>query len=121
MHQDASQVSIQAQAEWRLKSQYSDFDAVVTTDNINKLAAAKPSLAKSMFANPDLYEKGQTAYELIKTFVANEDYAVQDRKIEDNKTKPRAAGSASGQVAETPLTRTADYDRQQVAQARRYN
>ena len=119
-------------AEWRLKAQYADFNSVVTPENIKKLAAVKPVLYKNMFANPDLYEKGESAYDLIKSYVATDDYNVQDEKIESNKTKPRSAASAPTQVAESPLSRASDYDRrvlseerkeqlrQQVAQSKRF-
>lgn len=77
-------------AETRLKSQFNDFDTVVTKENIEKLAASKPALYRSMMASPDLYDKGYTAYEMIRNSgIISDDYSAQDQKLESNKAKPR--------------------------------
>ncbi len=102
----------QENAEVRLKSQFSDFDSVVNKENIERLASQKPALYRSILANPDIYDRGYTAYELIKNsgMISNE-YAQQDRRLEDNRSKPRSSANASPQVGETPLARVGDYDR----------
>jgi len=120
-------------AELRLKSQFADFDSVVSKENLEKLSIQKPSLFRSIMANPDIYDQGFTAYEMIKNSgISNNVYEAQDRKIEENKVKPRASAVAGPQAAETPLTRVGDYDRRiltderkmqllrQVEEAKRY-
>ena len=106
-------------AEIRLRSQFTDFDNVVSTHNIKRLAELKPSLYRSVMANPDLYDKGVTAYEMIKNSgIISETYA-QDRRLEENRSKPRAMANAAPQSAETPLTRVGDYDRRILTEERK--
>lgn len=108
------------QAEFRLKTEFSDFSNVVTKDNIEKLAMAKPALYRSIFANKDIYDQGYTAYEMIKAAgLADDNYQQQERRIEENRSKPRAAAAASPQVSETPLARAGDYDRRILTKERR--
>ncbi len=130
--QESQQQTHQSSAEMRLKSRYSDFDSVVTPDNIQKLATLKPSLYRSLMSNTDLYDKGETAYDSIKAFVATERYEAEDRRLEENAKKPRSSAVAPSQSADSPLARVGDYDRrilteerkeqlrQQVAQAKMY-
>lgn len=106
-------------AEMRLRSKFSDFDSIVTTENMEKLARQKGSLARSIAANPDLYDKGETAYDAIKAWVATEKYEEQEKKLEENRNKPKAAASAAPQAADTPLTRIADYDRRILTEERK--
>ena len=99
-------------AETRLRSKHADFDKYVTDDNIRKLAEQKPSMYRSIMANPDLYDKGDVAYEAIKSMMPDApDYADQDKKLAANKAKPRSASIAGAPAAETPLARFGEYDR----------
>jgi hypothetical protein len=108
------------QAELRLKSQFPDFEAVVTVDNLKKLAATKPALHRVILANQDAYDAGYTAYEVIKNSgLIDTSYAEQDRKIEENKYKPRAAANAAPQVGDSPLSRVGDYDRRVLTEDRK--
>jgi hypothetical protein len=108
------------QAEVRLKSQFSDFDSVVSKENIEKLAEEKPVLYRTMLANKDIYDRGYTAYELIKNSgILAQDYSREDKRIEDNKIKPRSAANISPQSGETPLTRVGDYDRRILTEERK--
>ena len=108
------------QAEIRLKSQFSDFDNVVSKENIQKLAELKPALHRTIFANNDIYDRGYAAYELIKSSgilpTGNESI---DRKLEENKSKPRSMATASPQTSNTPLTRVGDYDRRVLTEERK--
>jgi hypothetical protein len=131
--EDYNQQNALTQAEIRLKSQFNDFDAVVNQENLRKLEQQKPALFRTILANNDVYDKGYAAYEFIKSsgIVANQ-YNELDRRVEDNKMKPRSAANASPQSGDTPLTRVGDYDRRilseerkeqlrrQVEEARRY-
>jgi len=107
-----------AYAEMRLKAKYPDFDQVVTPENVKKLSEVDPVLYRSMMANPDLYEKGEAACKLIKSFVMAEKYPEQDKRLQDNRAKPRAAGT-SGQTADTPLAHVNDYDRRVLTEERK--
>lgn len=107
-------------AELRLKSQFSDFDSVVSRENLEKLSQQKPALFRSIMSNPDIYDQGYTAYEMIKgSGVLANNYAAQDRKIEENKAKPRASANVAPQTSETPLARVGDYDRRILSKERK--
>ena len=109
-----------AQAEVKLKSQFSDFDSVVSAENLEKLKLQKPSLFRSIMSNPDIYDRGYTAYELIKNSgMVNESYQQVDKRLEENKAKPRSAANASPQTGETPLARVGDYDRRILSEERK--
>lgn len=108
------------QAELRLKSQFSDFDNVVTQENIQKLAQTKPVSYRSIMANADIYDRGYIAYELLKSSgILNDNYQAIDKKIEQNKGKPRSSANVSPQASETPLTRVGDYDRRVLTEERK--
>lgn len=98
-------------AELRLKAQYSDFDQVVSEENIKRLAIMEPEMYNSLRYNPDLYGKGKTAYNLIKKFELYDKYEAVDRKIDANIAKPKNPSTVSPQNAETPLTKVGDYAR----------
>ena len=131
--QEFNEQSAVVNAEMRLKSQFTDFDSVVTKENLEKLQFQKPSLYRTILANPDMYDKGYAAYELIKgSGIIDNQYQELDKRIEENRSKPRSAANASPQSGDTPLTRVGDYDRrilteerkeqlrQQVEEAKRY-
>lgn len=114
------------QAEMMLKNKFSDFDTVVNKENIEKLAAKNPVLHRSLYANTDVYDFGYTAYELIKNSGIvntqnsnNTQYEEIDRRVEENKGKPRSSASVSPQTADRPLARVGDYDRRVLTDARK--
>lgn len=109
-----------AQSEMRLKSQFTDFDNVVTTDNLNKLANTNPVLHRAIMANSDVYDMGYTAYSLIKSSgIVENKYAEQDRRLEENQRMPRSAANVSPQQGESPLTRVGDYERRSLTEERK--
>jgi hypothetical protein len=108
------------QAEMRLKNQFNDFDSIVTKENLEKLAAQKPALYRTILASPDVYDKGYAAYELIKhSGIVSDQYHELDKKVEENKMKPRSAANAAPQSGDTPLTRIGDYDRRILSEERK--
>lgn len=118
--EEFNQKSSLANAEVRLKSQFTDFDSVVTKENLEKLSLSKPSLYRSIMASQDIYDRGYTAYEMIKASgVLVDPYEEQNRRIEENKGKPRASANLAPQTAETPLTRVGDYDRRILTNERK--
>jgi hypothetical protein len=109
-----------ANAELRLKSQFADFDSVVCKENLEKLSSQKPALFRSIMSNPDIYDQGYTAYEMIKgSGIGQNLFEKQDRRLEENKAKPRASANASPQTSETPLTRVGDFDRRILTKERK--
>lgn len=117
---DYNQQTALATAEVRLKSQFNDFDNVVTKDNLEKLAATKPALYRTIMANQDIYDRGYVAYEMIKSAnIGAEDYSKQEKRIEENRNKPRSASTAAPQTSDNPLTRVGDYDRRVLTEERK--
>lgn len=108
-----------ALAEMKLRSKFSDFDAVVTPENIEKLKAQKMSLARSIASTPDLYDRGEVAYEAIKTWIIKDEYQEQEKKIKENLAKPKSGQSAGAQAPDTPLARLDNYDRRRLTESDR--
>ncbi len=118
--EDFNQQNAMTQAEMRLKNQFNDFEAVVTKENLEKLASHKPSLYRTILANTDIYDKGYTAYELIKNSgIIADQYNDLDKKVEENRMKPRSAANAAPQSGDTPLARVGDYDRRVLTEERK--
>jgi hypothetical protein len=101
------QVSSEATVEMKLKSQYADFDKVVSKDNVELLREVAPELAQSINSNPDLYSKAKAAYLMIKKMgIYQEDKFVADKnKAHDNMAKPKPLAAVSPQQGESPLSR----------------
>ena len=118
--EEFSQRSSLANAEIRLKSQFVDFDNVVNLQNLEKLSQQKPALYRSIMANQDIYDRGYTAYEMIKnTGIIEETYPSQDKKLEENRSKPRSVATVSPQQGETPLSHVGEYDRRVLTEERK--
>ena len=97
--------------ELRLRSKYKDFDAVVTAENIAMLQQQRPSQFNALQYTPDLYDKGETAYEMIKSWVIKDNTADADARIAANRTKPRSAATAGPSMSDSPLAKFNDSDR----------
>jgi len=108
------------QAEMRLKTQFSDFESVVSKENLERLQQQKPALYRTILANSDIYDKGYVAYELIKNSgILTDQYQELDKRVEENRSKPRSAANAAPQSGETPLARVGDYDRRILTEDRK--
>lgn len=99
------QQSALTQTEIRLKSQYADFDRVVSPDNIAQLREAYPELAASINANNDLYTKAVSAYTMIKKLGIHQDpiYTAEKDRIARNATKPKPTATIAPQKSDSPL------------------
>lgn len=119
--EDFNQQNAMTQAEIRLKNQFNDFEAIVSKENLEKLAAQKPALYRTILASPDMYDRGYTAYEMIKNSgIVADQYHDLDRKVEENRMKPRSAANAAPQSGDTPLARVGDYDRRVLSEERKH-
>jgi hypothetical protein len=95
-------------AETRLRSKFSDFDKVMTLENIRTFSAAYPELASSINASSDLYDKAVSAYTLIKRFGIHDDqpFEADKNKAIANTAKPRPLTSVGAQQGgDSPLSR----------------
>jgi len=93
--------------EARIKSQYPDFDKVVSQDNVSALRSTYPELAETLNSATDLYTKAISAYTLIKKLGIQPDRSYDmDKEIAlRNAAKPRPLTSVSPQQGESPLTK----------------
>lgn len=104
------------QAELKLNAKYNDFNSIVTTDNIKALAEVDPDAYRSIMSLNDIYDRGYTAYQLISNKLRTMPQRNIDRKIEDNKIKPRSAATISAKASSSPLTQVTDYERRVLSE-----
>ena len=98
----------EATIELKLKSQYPDFDKIVSRENIDLLRETFPELAATInSSNSDLYTKGVTAYTMIKKLGIHQEPEVtyEQQAVQRNIAKPRPVSSLSPQQGESPLTK----------------
>lgn len=106
--QQYRQQSSMESTEARLKSQYSDFDKVVSKENIEALKDSYPEIAASISSNPDIYGRAVSAYTLIKKmgiYADNAQYESDRLTAQRNAAKPKPTASISPQQGDTPLSR----------------
>lgn len=85
----------------RLKTKFSDFNEVVTRENIDKLKESEPELYASITSGNDLYAKGVSAYKTLKALgIAKSDhYQEQKKQVQENQSRPVSTQSIKGQSA----------------------
>jgi uncharacterized coiled-coil protein SlyX len=85
--------------ETRIKTEYPDFDRVVSAENVKELSAQYPELASALNSTPDLYAKAVSAYTMIKKLnLVPDEQATLDRiQVAKNAAKPRPLQSISPQ------------------------
>jgi len=87
----------------RLKSKFPDFDSVVNSQNLQKLASEDPELAYTLDSTQDMYAKAVTAYKMIKAGQPREAISEDDENFEENQYKPRSTNSLNKQDSDRPL------------------
>jgi len=92
--------------ETRIKSNFPDFDSVVTTNTVEKLNMAYPELAATLKSSGDLYNTAASAYTMIKKLglYDGRDHESNRETVHKNSTKPRPLSSVSPQQGESPLS-----------------
>lgn len=106
LYQYQQQTALQA-TEMRLKTQYPDFDKVVSKDNLESLRMTYPEIAQTLNANTDLYAKAVSAYTMIKKFglAETDDYKQDIELIKKNASKPKPLASINPQRGDSPLAK----------------
>lgn len=91
----------QASIPDRLKTKYSDFEQVVTKENIDKLKQIEPEMYSSITSGSDLYTKGVSAYKTLKAMgiVKEDHYKSQKEQVHQNHSKPVSTQAIRGQGA----------------------
>lgn len=95
-----------AATEMRLKSQFPDFDRVVSSNTIAALNDSYPELATTISANKDVYSQAVSAYTMIKNLgLYKEDtYMPQKNQAQKNAAKPKPVASISQQKGDSALS-----------------
>lgn len=93
--------------ETKLKTQFPDFDKVVSKDNVELLRATYPELAQTLNTSTDLYNKAVSAYTMIKKLgIHKEDTFQSDKALaQKNAAKPKPLASIAPQQGDSPLSR----------------
>lgn len=93
--------------EAKLKTQYPDFDQVVSESNIRSLREKYPELATTINSTQDLYSKAVSAYTIIKRMgiASDQTYNKDHERAVANVNKPRPLSSVAPQQGESPLSR----------------
>lgn len=101
------QQSSQVTAEARLRSQYNDFDKVVSKENIDAFRMAYPEIASTINPSADLYSAGVAVYSMIKKFgiYREPNYNEEKAIAQKNFNKPRPVSSIAAQSGDSPLSR----------------
>lgn len=84
--------------ENRLRSKYSDFEQVVTRENVEKLKKSEPEIYASISSSNDLYSASVSAYKTLKALgiVEDPDMAREKEKIQKNTAKPVSSHALKG-------------------------
>lgn len=109
-----------ANARSRIRTQYPDWEKVVNKDNLEKLREQDPETFEVLNSSKDTYAAGCAAYKFIKNSgIVDSTYSDVDKRLDDNRSKPRSAANASPQTGDTPLARVGDYDRRILTEDRK--
>jgi hypothetical protein len=103
----------QESVEIRLKSQYPDFDQVVSATNIATLKEKYPHFAQTIYTSSDLYSKSVTAYSLIKELGIEpmaQNARREEEQFEANKKRPKSAASLTGTRSDSPLAQAGSFN-----------
>lgn len=88
--------------ETKIRTNYPDFDNVVSRQNLESLKNLYPEIAQTIYSAQDEYSKAASAYTLIKKLGIDtqESYEMDKKRVQDNAAKPKpiaSLGSATGQ------------------------
>jgi hypothetical protein len=91
--------------ETRLKTEYPDFDRIVSAENVKELSSQYPELAATLNSTPDLYAKAVSAYTMIKKLglVPEDNVTLERIQVAKNAVKPRPLASVSPQAGSSAL------------------
>jgi len=94
--------------ETRIRSQYPDFEKVVSKENVEILNEQFPEIAKTLRDTPDMFNKAAAAYTVIKNFGIHKDTAKHESdrvKAVTNAQKPRPLASVNPTQGDSPLSK----------------
>jgi hypothetical protein len=104
--QDYKRKSAESILEARIKSQFPDFDSVVTRENIEILKESDPELSDMLRNSHDPYNQALVAYKWVKKNVTHAPSYDQDKeRAQRNAAKPKPLASVSPQQGDSPLSK----------------
>lgn len=121
--QEREQQERQQNELWRtemtLRSQFNDYNDVMTSENLAQLEEKDPIMARVLHDSQDEYAKRVGAYNLIKRMkqqnAPSPEAAINAQKLEENASKIRPAASMASQSASvSPLRQASKYTGQAV-------
>lgn len=84
----------------QLTSKFSDFNEVVTKENIEKLKQTEPELHASITGGSDLYVNGVSAYKALKSLgIAKDNFSSQKDQVQTNHNRPLSTQAIKGHGA----------------------
>lgn len=86
----------------KLKGKFTDFNQVVTKENLEKLEETEPELYKTIRSGTDLFAKGVAAYKTLKSLGYAQDQESMTKQkdhVQANHKKPLSAQAIKGQGA----------------------
>jgi len=105
--QQYQQQSVLQATEVRLKTQYPDFDKIVSKENLESLRMTYPEIANTINSSPDLYSKAVSAYTIIKNLGLTEDttdYSKEKELVRQNAAKPKPSAVLNVRKNDGPLS-----------------
>ena len=96
--------------EYHIRTQCPDFDSVVTSENLQKLAQEYPEVAATINSSADTKSKAISAYKLIKKLDINNPQSQIDRElVAKNLNKPKPSNALP--KSESDLTRVNAFEK----------
>lgn len=96
----------QRSIEDKIRSQFPDFEKVVSAENVEKLNQQFPEIAQMLKDTGDIMAKASAAYSVIKKFGIHKDVYQSDKaKAQANAAKPRPLASVNPQQGDSPLSK----------------
>lgn len=97
----------QQSIETKIKSEFPDFDKVVSSANVELLNSQFPEVARTLRDTNDLYSKAVSAYNVMKKFGIHRDDPHLEQRVKalTNTQKPKPLASMSPQQGESPLSK----------------
>ena len=85
--------------ETKIRSNYPDFDSVVSRDNLESLRNSYPELAQTLLTSNDEYSRAASAYTLIKKLGIDSSgsYEMDKQRVQQNAAKPKPLASLTAQ------------------------
>lgn len=95
--EDAMKKRNVSEVEERMRLKYSDFDQVLSPENIEYLTTNEPALVSAIQSNTDPFQQAEAAYRIAKKFCPKESVEALEnvKKIEENRKKPLSSAAVN--------------------------